>query len=119
MLSKFTVILRQRIPDRLARRPSRPHRLGVLAKAGPGYWISAFLVYLLLPVIPLAIVSLLVVGMMRARQRLAEEGRPHPHRQPRPVAAAVGLQSTLNRSPVRQMNAEAAVAFLRLARTAS
>jgi ABC-2 type transport system permease protein len=38
---------------------------GVLAQNGPGYWIHAAIVYLLLPVIPLAIVSLLVVAIMR------------------------------------------------------
>ncbi len=39
--------------------------VGVLARAGIGYWVNAVLVYLALPVIPLAIVSLAVVAMMR------------------------------------------------------
>jgi ABC-2 type transport system permease protein len=38
---------------------------GVLARGGVGYWVNAALVYLALPVIPLAVVSLLVVAMMR------------------------------------------------------
>ena len=38
---------------------------GILAKAGPSYWITAVIVYLFLPVIPLAIASALVVVMMR------------------------------------------------------
>jgi len=38
---------------------------GVLAKGGPGYWVNAALVYLALPVIPLAVVSLVVVALMR------------------------------------------------------
>ena len=38
---------------------------GVLARRGLSYALSAAAVYLLLPVIPLAIVSVLVVGMMR------------------------------------------------------
>ncbi|RPI98004.1 MAG: hypothetical protein EHM31_12565 [Candidatus Aminicenantes bacterium] len=38
---------------------------GVVAKAGVGYWVNAALVYAALPVIPLAVVSLLVVAMMR------------------------------------------------------
>ncbi len=38
---------------------------GVLARGGVPYWINAVLVYLFLPVIPLAIVSLLVVVLMR------------------------------------------------------
>jgi len=39
--------------------------VGVMARAGVGYWVNAVLVYLALPVIPLAIVSLAVVAMMR------------------------------------------------------
>ena len=38
---------------------------GILSKAGLPYWISGLLVYLLLPVIPLSVVALLVIGMMR------------------------------------------------------
>ncbi len=38
---------------------------GVLARGGVSYWINSLLVYLLLPVIPLAIVSFLVVALMR------------------------------------------------------
>jgi ABC-2 type transport system permease protein len=39
--------------------------VGVLARARPGYWINATLVYLALPIIPLGIVSVAVVAMMR------------------------------------------------------
>jgi len=39
--------------------------LGVVAREGAGFWVNAALVYLALPVIPLAVVSLLVVVMMR------------------------------------------------------
>lgn len=39
--------------------------VGVLARAGVGYWVNALLVYLALPVIPLAVVSLAVVVLMR------------------------------------------------------
>jgi len=39
--------------------------LGVVSKAGVGFWVNAALVYAALPVIPLAVVSLLVVVMMR------------------------------------------------------
>ncbi len=38
---------------------------GLMARGGVGYWVNAVLVYLALPVIPLAIVSVLVVAMMR------------------------------------------------------
>jgi ABC-2 type transport system permease protein len=39
--------------------------VGVVAGAGVGFWVNAALVYLALPVIPLAIVSIVVVAMMR------------------------------------------------------
>jgi len=39
--------------------------LGVMARGGAGYWVNAVLVYLALPVIPLALVALAVVAMMR------------------------------------------------------
>lgn len=39
--------------------------VGVLDRAGIGYWVNATLVYLALPIIPLAIVSVAVVTMMR------------------------------------------------------
>jgi ABC-2 type transport system permease protein len=39
--------------------------VGVMARAGVGYWVNAVLVYLALPVIPLALVSVAVVAMMR------------------------------------------------------
>ena len=39
--------------------------LGVVSRAGAGYWVNAALVYLALPVIPLALVSLAVVALMR------------------------------------------------------
>ena len=38
---------------------------GVLVKGGVGFWANALLVYLALPVIPLALVSVLAVAMMR------------------------------------------------------
>jgi ABC-2 type transport system permease protein len=38
---------------------------GVVARAGVAYWVNAVLVYMALPVIPLAVVSLAVVAMMR------------------------------------------------------
>lgn len=38
---------------------------GVLAGAGPGYWLMTLPVYALLPVLPLSIVSVFVMGVMR------------------------------------------------------
>ncbi len=65
MLSKFAVIL---VNEYLTMMPLILPLLvvyGVLAKARFSYWAGAVAVYVLLPVIPLAIVSILVVGMMR------------------------------------------------------
>jgi ABC-2 type transport system permease protein len=65
MLSKFTVILvNEYLTVALLVLPVFIS-YGVLSKGGPVYWITAAFVYALLPVIPLAIVSLLVVGLMR------------------------------------------------------
>ena len=38
---------------------------GVIARSAPAYWVNGLLVYLFLPVIPLAFVSILVVVLMR------------------------------------------------------
>ena len=65
MLSKFAVIL---VNEYLTMMPLVLPVLiayGVLSKARLSYWAAAVAVYALLPVIPLAIVSILVVGMMR------------------------------------------------------
>jgi ABC-2 type transport system permease protein len=65
LLSKFTVIV---VNEYLTASPIVVPMLiayGIHSRAGLRYWITAILVYLLLPVIPLAVVSILVVGMMR------------------------------------------------------
>ncbi len=65
LLSKFTVIL---VNEYLTVSPLVLPVLityGVLSRGGWAYGIRALLTYLLLPVIPLAIVSILVVGLMR------------------------------------------------------
>ncbi|MCX6559086.1 MAG: hypothetical protein NTZ26_01100 [Candidatus Aminicenantes bacterium] len=65
LLSKFTVIL---VNEYITAAPLVLPVLiqfGLLAKAGPRYWIEAAFVYLLLPVIPLSVVALLAVGLMR------------------------------------------------------
>jgi ABC-2 type transport system permease protein len=65
MISKFTVIL---VNEYLTMSPVLLPLLisyGVLSHAGPGYWVASLVVYLLLPIIPLALVSVLTVGLMR------------------------------------------------------
>ncbi len=65
MLSKFIVILINEYLSVLAIVAPVVITFGILAKLGLSYWMSAIVVYFFLPVIPLAVVSLLVVGMMR------------------------------------------------------
>jgi ABC-2 type transport system permease protein len=65
ILSKFAVVL---VNEYLTMIPLVLPMLvyfGILSRAGWPYWTNAFLVYLLLPVIPLCLVSILVVGLMR------------------------------------------------------
>jgi ABC-2 type transport system permease protein len=65
LMSKFTVIL---INEYLTVSPIvLPVFItyGVQSGGGAGYWARAAATYLLLPVIPLAVVSILVVGLMR------------------------------------------------------
>jgi ABC-2 type transport system permease protein len=65
MLSKFSIIMVNEyltiavivLPFLIA--------FGILSEGGAGYWVNAALVYAALPVIPLAVVSVLVVAMMR------------------------------------------------------
>ncbi len=65
MLSKFIIILVNEYLTIMAIVLPVFVYYGILAKEGFFYWIKAVLVYLLLPVLPLIIVSILVVGMMR------------------------------------------------------
>ena len=66
MISKFTVIaINEYLTIAIVVLPVVV-TYGVLAGSGPGYWVHAVLAYLALPVIPLAIVSVLVIAMMRA-----------------------------------------------------
>ncbi len=65
MLSKFSVILANEYLTIAALVLPFLITFGVLSGGGTGYWINAVLVYAALPVIPLALVSALVVAMMR------------------------------------------------------
>ena len=65
MLSKFAVILtNEYLTVSFFVLPVFVY-FGILSEGGPAYWAGAALIYLLLPVIPLTIVALLVVGLMR------------------------------------------------------
>ncbi|MHB8054280.1 MAG: putative ABC transporter permease subunit [Candidatus Aminicenantales bacterium] len=65
LLSKFTIVV---VNEYLTASPIVIPMLiayGIHARAGLAYWLTAACVYLFLPIIPLAVVSLLVVVMMR------------------------------------------------------
>ncbi len=65
MLSKFTIIL---VNEYLTMSPILVPLLvsyGILNHSGLAYWVNSVIVYLLLPVIPLCVVSVLTVGLMR------------------------------------------------------
>ncbi len=65
MMSKFGVILvNEYLTVALLVLPVLVY-FGILARAGVMYWAEAALVYLFLPVIPLALVSLLIIVLMR------------------------------------------------------
>jgi ABC-2 type transport system permease protein len=65
MLSKFVVVLVNEYLTLIVILGPLLVSYGLLTRSGPAYAISAAVVYLLLPVIPLAMVSLLAVAMMR------------------------------------------------------
>jgi len=65
MASKFAVILVNEYLTVLAIVGPVLATYGVLANGGLAFWVNAVVVYLFLPVIPLAFVSVLVVAMMR------------------------------------------------------
>jgi ABC-2 type transport system permease protein len=65
MISKFAVIVINEYLTVAAVVLPVVITFGALAKGGVGFWVNTILIYLALPIIPLAIVSVLVVAMMR------------------------------------------------------
>lgn len=111
MASKFTVIL---VNEYLTILPVVLPALvsfGVLSKAGVSYWINGLIVYLLLPVIPLSIVSVLVVGMMRVISLSRKKDALIIVGSLILIAAGIGLQYTFVRSAGSQLNAGPLVSF--------
>jgi ABC-2 type transport system permease protein len=108
MLSKFAVIL---VNEYLTMMPLVLPVLitfGILSKARPSYWAGAVAVYALLPVIPLAIVSILVVGMMRLINLSRKKDVMIVIGSVVLIAAAMALQFTIGRSAGRRIGVEAA-----------
>jgi len=111
MLSKFGVIL---INEYLTMMPLvLPVFIcyGILSKARPSYWAGAVAVYALLPVIPLAIVSILVVGMMRLVNFSRKKDVMIIVGSVVLIVAAVALQYTLGKTAGSRMSPEAVVGF--------
>jgi len=84
---------------------------GIKAGRGPDYWVAAVLVYLLLPVIPLAIVSLLVVALMRLVNVSRKKDALILIGSIILIAGSIALQSAVGRANAGGMSAQSAVAF--------
>ncbi len=111
MLSKFGVILaNEYLTVAFLVLPILVY-FGVLAKAGPAYWIKAILIYLLLPVIPLAIVSILVIILMRFVNLGRKKDALIIVGSILLISLAMGLQFWLNRSTNLEPNSEALIKF--------
>jgi ABC-2 type transport system permease protein len=85
---------------------------GILSKAGLPYWLCALVIYLLLPVIPLAVVSLLVIGMMRAVNLSRKKDALIIVGSLVLIVAGFGLQYFLNRAAGASPDPKAMVRFL-------
>jgi ABC-2 type transport system permease protein len=111
MLSKFAVIL---VNEYLTMMPLVLPVLityGILSKARPSYWAGAVAVYVLLPVIPLAAVSILVVGMMRLVNLSRKKDVMIVIGSVIMIVAAMALQFMIGRSAGRRMGSEAVAGF--------
>jgi ABC-2 type transport system permease protein len=111
MLSKFAVIL---VNEYLTMMPLVLPLLitfGVLSKARPSYWAGAVAVYALLPVIPLAIVSIVVVGMMRLVNLSRKKDVMIVIGSIVLIIAAMALQFMIGKTAGRGMGPEAVASF--------
>ncbi len=111
MLSKFTVILVNEYLSVLFIVAPVLIYFGILAKSSLFYWINAFVVYFFLPVIPLAVVSLLVVGMMRVVNLTRKKDALIIVGSLILIAAALSLQFFINKSPGSEPDPQAMVRF--------
>jgi ABC-2 type transport system permease protein len=112
LLSKFSVIL---VNEYLTISPIvLPVFItyGIVSHGGPAYWIRAAAVYLLLPVIPLAVVSILVVGMMRVINVSRKKDALIIVGSLVLIAGAIGVQFWLGRSAGSAPDRAALIRFL-------
>jgi ABC-2 type transport system permease protein len=84
---------------------------GVLARREPAYWINTLLIYLFLPVIPLAFVSLLVIAMMRLINFSRKKDALILIGSILLIAASLGAQLLINRSHNRGSMEDVAAFF--------
>ncbi len=111
MLSKFAVILVNEYLTMIAFVLPVFIYYGILSKAGPAYWISASVIYLLLPIIPLTLVSLLVVGMMRAVNFSRKKDLMILVGSLVLITAGMGLQFFINRTAAAKVDTRAMTGF--------
>ncbi len=111
VLSKFIVILVNEYLTVLVIVVPILVYFGIMAKAGFAYWASALIVYLFLPVIPLAIVSILVVSMMRVVNLSRKKDALIIVGSLVLITGAMGLQFVFARSGRSELDAQAMVRF--------
>jgi ABC-2 type transport system permease protein len=84
---------------------------GVMAKGRPAYWVNSILVYLFLPVIPLAVVSILVVILMRVVNISRKKDALILIGSVLLITLSIGLQFLLGRSGHGQFDGQAMADF--------
>jgi len=111
MISKFAVIMINEYLTVAAIVLPVVITFGIMARGGLGFWVNAVLVYLALPIIPLAVVSVLVVAMMRFINVSRKKDILILVGSIVLITASLFLQVGLGRSRGPQANPEAIAAF--------
>jgi len=111
MISKFAVIMINEYLTVAAIVLPVVITFGIMARGGVGFWVNAVLVYLALPIIPLAVVSVLVVAMMRFINVSRKKDILILVGSIVLISASLFLQVGLGRSRGPQANPEAIAAF--------
>jgi ABC-2 type transport system permease protein len=107
MISKFAVIMINEYLTVAAIVLPVVITFGIMARGGVGFWVSAVLVYLALPIIPLAVVSVLVVAMMRFINVSRKKDILILIGSIVLITATLGLQFAAGRAPDREVNGQA------------
>jgi ABC-2 type transport system permease protein len=111
MISKFAVIMINEYLTVAAIVLPVVITFGVMARGGVGFWVNTALVYAALPIIPLAVVSVLVVAMMRFINVSRKKDILILVGSIVLITASLFLQVGLGRSRGPQANPEAIAAF--------